>query len=298
MIATNVSDSSSLKTTIRNLAETNEVGIFRPEYYNQGKYSVEYTYLLHPPIEYDTTASHLNLKFAGASHIAYRNVKIIVPSGEVEQLYVYPPLMKIEKMGDTYVITGGVSENENLAVEILSDSGGFSEIQGYRNYIGNVKTSTSSAAFWYNLIYYLAYFLNYFAKAVVLLVPVFLLAIYYRLRQGKVIHGSWYLSTVPNSALKPWQVNLLFKGDALDFDEDGYYASLLDLHRERSFRLPKKAKGRELRSGYFPAPRRILTSSVYSDLSILYQKTAFLIPQESRRWHVLHRQIPVQKKKH
>ena len=75
---------SSSEATIRNLAETNEVGIFRPEYYNQGKYSVEYTYLLHPPIEYDTTASHLNLKFAGASHIAYRNVKITVPSGKVE----------------------------------------------------------------------------------------------------------------------------------------------------------------------------------------------------------------------
>ena len=120
VITLGISESSSSKAAIRNLAETNEVGIFRPEYYNQGKYSVGYTYLLHPPIEYDPTTSHLNLKFAGASHIAYRNVKITLPSGTVEQLYVYPPLMKTEKTGDAYVITGSVAENENLAVEILS----------------------------------------------------------------------------------------------------------------------------------------------------------------------------------
>ena len=72
VVAIGVSEGSPSEATIRNLAESNEVGIFRPEYYNQGKYSVGYTFLIHPPIEYDTTSSHLNLKFAGASHIPYR----------------------------------------------------------------------------------------------------------------------------------------------------------------------------------------------------------------------------------
>ena len=172
-------EGNSSKATIRNLAEINEVGIFKPEYYNQGKYSVEYTYLLHPPIEYDTTSSHLNLKFAGASHIPYRNVKITVPSGNVENLYVYPPVMKTEKIGGVYVITGSVAENENLAVEILSNADGFNEIQGYRNKIENVRESTSTAAFWYNLAYYVAYFLNYCAKIAVILIPFLFLAIYH-----------------------------------------------------------------------------------------------------------------------
>ncbi|HXW99121.1 MAG TPA: hypothetical protein VEI51_05310, partial [Methanomicrobiales archaeon] len=41
-----------------------------------------------------------------------------------------------------------------------------------------------------------------------------------------------YLSTVPDPDAKPWIVNLLFTGDPLDFDENGFYATLLDLHRK------------------------------------------------------------------
>jgi len=32
-------------------------------------------------------------------------------------------------------------------------------------------------------------------------------------------------------------VNLVFKSDALDFDEDGFYATLLDLHRRRKIEI-------------------------------------------------------------
>ena len=55
-------EDSSPKATIRNLAETNEVGIYKPDYFDEGKYTVAYTYVLHPPIEYDSSTSHLNLE--------------------------------------------------------------------------------------------------------------------------------------------------------------------------------------------------------------------------------------------
>ena len=84
---------SPVKVTVGNLAEINEVGIFKPDYFNQGKYSAAYTYILHPPIEYDTTASHLNLKFAGSGHVPYRNVRITLPADKVEEVFVYPPMM-------------------------------------------------------------------------------------------------------------------------------------------------------------------------------------------------------------
>ena len=44
--------------------------------------------------------------------------------------------------------------------------------------------------------------------------------------------------------MKPWQVNLLFKGDALDFDEDGYYATLLELHRRKIISITEKGDGK------------------------------------------------------
>ena len=76
-----------------------------------------------------------------------------------------------------------------------------------------------------------------------LLVPVLLLFIYYHYGREKKFTVTTYLSTVPNPALKPWQVNLLFKGDALDFDKDGYYATLLDLHRRKLISITPSTGG-------------------------------------------------------
>ena len=39
-------------------------------------------------------------------------------------------------------------------------------------------------------------------------------------------------------------MNLLFKGDAGDFDEDGYYATLLDLHRRKIISIQEKGEGK------------------------------------------------------
>ena len=39
-------------------------------------------------------------------------------------------------------------------------------------------------------------------------------------------------------------MNLLFKGDALEFDEDGYYATLLDLHRRKNIAIAEKPDGK------------------------------------------------------
>jgi uncharacterized membrane protein len=68
--------------------------------------------------------------------------------------------------------------------------------------------------------------------------------IYNRYGREKEFTVPAYLSTLPTTALKPWQVNLLFKGDALDFDEDGYYATLLDLHRRKIISIIEKGEGK------------------------------------------------------
>ena len=113
------SATESSRSTIEDLAYYDEVGIFNPDYYNSGQYSAEYTYVVNPPLEYDSTTTHLNLKLAGESHIPYRDVKVTLPARGIDQVYVYPPLMKTEKTGDTYVITGSLAANEILAVEML-----------------------------------------------------------------------------------------------------------------------------------------------------------------------------------
>jgi len=227
--------------TIGNLAENNEVGIFKPDYYNAGSYTVAYTYILHPPVEYDTTNSHLNLKFAGTGHVPYQNIRIIIPANQVVQVFVYLPTLKV---ADTYVITGSVGADENLAVEFLTSADGLLQVPGFRKEVLDIKGKTSSANFWYNLPYFVANVLNILAKIAGILVPVFLIAVYYWYGRERAYTVPEYLSTIPNPALKPWQINLLFKGDALDFDEDGYYATLLDLHRRKIISITDKGEPR------------------------------------------------------
>ena len=247
---------SSSETQIGRLAETNEVGIFNPDYFSAGTYTVQTTYVVHPPIEDDGTTAHLNLKFAGTTHIPYQYVRITVPADGVGQIYVYPPTLTAEKTGDTYTITGSAAENENIAVEMLAGENGFSQMPGFRSEAADLPSKTASANFWYNLPYTAATLLCYLSKAMVILVPLFLLLLYYRYGRERPFTVTTYLSTIPNPALKPWQVNLLFKGDALDFDEDGYYATLLDLHRRKLISITKKGEGEGKCPGYGFFPQR------------------------------------------
>ena len=237
-------EASSYTSTIGSLANTDEVGIFNPGRFSAGHYTVSYTYVLHPPIEYDPSTTHLNLKLAGQTHIPYQNVKITVPADSVQQIFSYPPTMQTTKSGDTYVITGTAAADENIAVEFLAGPTGFSQIPGFRSEVADLAGKTTSGNFWYNAAYTLSYFLNYLAEAAVILVPFLFLFIYNRYGREKEFTVPEYLSTIPNPALKPWQVNLLFKGDAQDFDECGYYATLLDLHRRKIITISSKGEGK------------------------------------------------------
>jgi uncharacterized membrane protein len=235
---------TSVTNQIASLAESNEVGIYKPDYFDSGTYRVGYSYIIHPPIEFDSSTEHLNLKLAGTSHIPYRSVKITIPAGNVEQVYVYPPFMNVRNDGNTYTITGSAAADENVAVELLTKVGGLSGIPGFRSEVADLKSKTDSGSFWYNLPYLLANLLNILAKIAVILVPFLLIALYYRYGRERVFTVPEYLSTIPNPALKPWQVNLLFKDDALTFDENGYYATLLELHRRKIINITEKGAGK------------------------------------------------------
>ena len=209
-VAVTGTSAASVKEQIGSLADTNEVGIFDPDYYSEGTYTVQTTYVVHPPIEDDGTTAHLNLQFAGSNHIPYQYIRITVPADGIEQIYVYPPTLTADKTGDTYTITGSAAENENIAVEMLAGENGFGQMPGFRSKASNLQSQTASANFWYNLPYTVATLLNYLAKAAVLLVPLIMLLIYYHYGRERKFTVTTYLSTIPNLALKPWQVNLLF----------------------------------------------------------------------------------------
>ena len=193
----NAPQGSSLKTAVDDLAQQNEVGFYNPNYFSEGTYSAGYTYILHPPIEYDTTTSHLNLKFAGSSHIPYHNVRITVPADKIDQVFAYPPSLSTQKTGNSYSITGSFAADETLAVEMLGPADGFSQISGFRSAVSDIRGKTGSASFWYNLPYYAAYLLNALGKIAVIAVPFYLVFVYYRYGREKEFTVPAYLVLFP-----------------------------------------------------------------------------------------------------
>ena len=124
---------SSVADQVGYLADTDEVGIYNPEYFTAGTYTVGYTYTIYPPVEYDSVNDHLNLLLASPGHVPYQSVQITIPASNVTQVYAYPPSLTTEKTRDTYTFTGSAAPDENVAVELLTTPGGLSQIPGFRN---------------------------------------------------------------------------------------------------------------------------------------------------------------------
>ncbi len=231
--------------TIRSLALDNEVGIFNPGYFAPGTYTVEYRYLVRPPVEYDDRWAHLNLKLVD-EHVPFRDVRIVLPfAGDIEEIYTYPPTLRIERTAEAIVITGSLPQDDALNVEMILVPAFIKKVGGFGTFVPDVQQEATDANRWPPILYAAAGFLYGLAILLVLAMPFILLGVYIRYGREKPFTVPEYLSFTPNTALKPWQVNLLFKGDPLEFDDNGFYATVLDLHRQGKIVVTEKpgAKG-------------------------------------------------------
>lgn len=228
---------------IRSLAFDNEVGLYNPGYFAPGTYTVEYRYRVRPPIEYDDRWAHLNLKLVD-KHVPYRSLRITLPfAGDIEEVYTHPPTLEVERTADAVVITGNAPQDDALNVELILDPLFTEKVGGFGEFVPNVQQQTADANRWPPILYGAASILYGLATVLVLAMPFVLLGVYLRYGREKSFTVPEYLSFTPNTALKPWQVNLLFKGDALEFDNNGFYATVLDLHRQGKIVITEKPEG-------------------------------------------------------
>ena len=216
---------------IRNLAERNEVGIYNPEYFPAGTYTVTYTYVLHPPVEYDNTDAHLNIRLVDL-HVPYRDIEILLPERYARVVFPHPPSLTVTQENGGVVIRGSAAADETIGIETLFSTADAHALPGFPAFVPDVRSRTEAANPPYNqLPLYFAWVLYGSGILMVIATPILFVFIYRRYGREKAFTVPEYLSFTPNPAMKPWAVNLLFKGDAIDFDQDGYYATLLDLHR-------------------------------------------------------------------
>ena len=228
-------------TTIASLGE-NEVGMYTPAYFAAGTHTASYTFIVHPPVEYDDDVAHLNLQLA-SSHVPYRQVTITLPDTYVQDIWVRPASMTVEQTGGEYRITGSAGEDELIEVEMLLDPAFLDEIDGFPTKMDDVRGRTERANFLYDLPLLFAGVLRIAAMVLVLAVPVLLYRTYRTHGTEKDASVPEHLSFVPDPNLKPWTVNLIFRGDAVDFDENGFYATLLDLHRRKVIEIKNSGEG-------------------------------------------------------
>jgi uncharacterized membrane protein len=222
--------SQDISRTISSLAFRNEAGAFKQGYYAPGIYDVSMEFVMHPPLEYDQDIGHLNIKFAD-EHIPYHNVEIVfVDADYIVEAYPHPPSYRMSREGDDLVITGSSGENALIEVELLMDRDAVDSFDGYPTQVDNVRQKTVDANRIVRLQHLAALGFYYGSRILVILIPLGLYGLYYIYGKEKEYTVPRYLSTIPNEDRKPWVVNQIFEDTALDYDDDGYYATLLDLH--------------------------------------------------------------------
>ncbi|HRU81905.1 MAG TPA: DUF2207 domain-containing protein, partial [Candidatus Methanomethylicus sp.] len=229
--------SSSIISSIRSMAELNEAGCYAPSYFEAGRYAVKYIFNVYPPIEYDSEFAHLNLKLASV-HLPYRNVAIdIMYPGQVVAVYPHPPTLSVVNSSGMLTLSGSSANDELLEVELLLAKDALSTMPGFQTYVSGVQGQTITANMLYSAEYWFAGALRTLASFLALLLPFMLLQTYYRYGKENIYAVPKFLSFVPNPERKPWLVNLIFKGDAVDFDENAFFATLLHLHIQGKIKM-------------------------------------------------------------
>ena len=198
---------------------------------------------IHPPIETDEDVAHLNLKLA-ERHIPYRNVEIVFKDADyIEKVYPHPPHLKVSKNGPNIIITGSSQRNQLLEVELLMEREAVEMIEGFPSGVDNVRQRTVDANRWLIIQNYVGLILRYGTSGLAVMMPFLLVGLYFTYGKEKEYTVPNYLSTAPNENRKPWVVNQIFEGTPVDYDDNGFYATLLDLEMRKKIVFEEKTRG-------------------------------------------------------
>lgn len=222
--------STNTELQINSLAYRNEAGAYRPEGFAPGEYTVKYTFKIKPPLEYDDEYVHLNLKLA-SEHLPYKNVRVAFEDpGYIVKSYSHPPTLRKTTDMNMIVFSGSSGENQLLEFEFLMTHEVLDTLEGDQRMVQDVEFLTVNAnrALW--IEYMVATFSIWVMRLAGFVMPIGLYMIWNRVGKENDYVVPRTLSVIPNKDRAAWVVNLVFKKDAADFDEDGFYATLLDLH--------------------------------------------------------------------
>ncbi len=237
-------EESKLEELVKSKNRRNEAGIVSLTPIPKGDYTVNYSFLLHPE---ELSGSLVNVKLKLAEkHIPYNSVRIHVHSdGRIVKLYPLFPDSKVVRKGNEWIISGKARKDERIEIDLILNR----KVNGYVENVSNVKNIEEFDYSYYRLFSNFSGYIRSAGIAAVFLslvfpaVPYAVSRIYgergERERRDKKERTA---RKIPNAKRKPWEVNLLFKGDAISLDENGVIATLLDLERRGYIRVGRKVQ--------------------------------------------------------
>lgn len=216
---------------IADISDNNEMGHYIMSSNFRTSLDAGYKSVVHPAILSDDDHSYIRLNLAN-EHLPYKHLAVTVhdPEEHIPGLFTVPK-MDVKRDGTDWVISGSSRQDQPLQIDLLLKSEPSLSMQGFVQPSEDVAAQfqrEEASHSWSDL---LATAYSIVMRLLVLLAPLILLLVYGRFGKERFFTVPASLSYVPNKR-KPWQVNLIFKGDPFDFDKDGFYATILNLHRQ------------------------------------------------------------------
>lgn len=204
----------------------NEAGCLFPKGIEPGRYVVTFKYRIYPTMRCDQNYCFLELNLAD-KHIPYEHVTITVANPtSLEAIEVLGDDIARKEEGSTVIVTCWSPEDSALKLYLLYKGAPYGLVENVENARGEYTAKVS----WESGV---RRSLKLATDIVPLVVPLILIPAMYWLwgRETESPVVPKYLYFVPNRKLRPWQVNLLFKGSAGTLDMDAVSATIVDLAR-------------------------------------------------------------------
>ena len=233
---------------VRRLAKRNWLGIVCYRYlkyrwfFNTGNHRLNAFYEVYPPIQTDGRYDHVNLKLADR-HVPYTSVKIYIHDPDHSILKIYPHMkeFKFRRIKNGWLIEGRSPVDGLVEVEFVLKHGA---VEGFYHHVSDVLHLTESANSMYYFERSLVKPLEMACIALILGFPAIVLLVYSRYGREKQFVVPEFLNYVPNPERKPWEVNVVFAGDAMSGNANAFFSTLLDLYRRGAVDLePYEDKG-------------------------------------------------------
>lgn len=223
-------DLDALTNKLNAITGDNEVGYYSKLGGFKSSTQAIFHFKIHSAVQRDDKYCLLSLALADR-HMPYKHLTVTIhdPDGYIDKVLTYPGL-NITRDKQNWVVAGESPQDRILKIDLLMSSDAAGLLNGSVQSAQDLEGQVVSAESEYPGNAFMATAFSIAMRILVLLAPLMVLGIYRRYGKERTFTVPNVQSFVPSNR-KPWQVNLVFKKDPLDFDKDGFYATVLNLQR-------------------------------------------------------------------